>query len=169
MEIIINLWNNWTSYEKLTLGFLLLFILLLIPLSIYIFTKHKTLVLISFLSLLISGVLTLISFFVLNQIFGVTIVFLYKLVPFIILFVDILSLGTMTGYYTQNHKHKEFNVLEMKKEMLRDTFRLTIALLLLLTGISILTQSILLLLLLTLGLSLAIIWINYTLLYRMYK
>ncbi len=169
MEIIINLWNNWTSYEKVTLGFLLLLILLLIPLSIYIFTKHKTLVLISFFSLLIAGVLTLISFFVLNQIFGVTIVFLYKLVPFIILFVDILSLGTMTGYYTQNHKHKEFNVLEMKKEMLRDTFRLTIALLLLLTGISILTQSILLLLLLTLGLSLAIIWINYTLLYRMYK
>lgn len=169
MEMIISIWNNWTIYEKSTTIVLLLLILLLIPLSIYIFTKHTKLTLIAIYSLLITGLLTILSFFVLNQVFSITIVFLYKLVPFIVLFVDILSLGTMTGYYTQNHKHKEFNTLKMKDEMLKDTYRLTISLVLLFTGISILTPAILLLLLLTLGISLIVIWVNYALLYRLYK
>lgn len=169
MEIIINIWNNWTIYEKMTTLALLLIILAIIPLSVYIFTRHTKLTLVSLLSILITGCVLMLSLFLLNQIFGITIVFLYKIVLFVVLFVDILSLGTMTGYYTQNHKHKDFDSIKMKKEMLIDTFRLTLSLVLLFTGISILTPSILLILLLTLGISLLVIWINYALLYRIYK
>ncbi len=169
MNIIMSIWNNWTLYEKLTTGGLLLAVLVIIPLVVLVFTKKKELSLIAFLSLLINGILVLISFVVLNQIFGVTITYIYKIVPLITLFANIFSIGAMTGYFTSNHRHRDFDAIEMKKETLRDNFKLTASLVLLLSGISILTPSIALLLLLSLGLSLGVIWINYALLYRIYK
>lgn len=169
MEMILSLWNNWTTYEKLaTLG-LILVIMLVIPACIWLFTKHSKLALVSLLSLLIMGLMIMLSFVVLNQIFNVTIIFIYKLVPFIVLFLNILSLGTMTGYFMQNHKHRDFDTLSMKTEMLKDTFALTIASLLLFTGFSVLTPSLLIPILLSLGLSLGSIWINYALLYKLLK
>ena len=169
MEIILSLWNNWTTYEKLTTLGLVLIILLAIPTGIWLFTKHSKLALVSLLSLLIMGIMTLLSFIALNQIFNVTIIFIYQLVPFIVLFLNILSLGTMTGYFMQNHRHRDFDTLSMKTEMLKDTFALTIASILLFTGFSVLTPSLLIPILLSLVLALGSIWINYALLYKLLK
>lgn len=169
MEFIINIWNNWTYYEKITSGILVFIVLLIIPLSVFLFSKNKNLLRISLISLGINGVLCLLALIILNGVFNISIEFVFKIVPFITLFVEVTSLGMMTGYYAQNHKHKDFPPITMKKEALKDTFSLTIALALLLTGFTILTPSILLILLLTLGLSLSVIWINYTLLYYIYK
>jgi hypothetical protein len=133
------------------------------------FTRRKDLTLISLISLVIDGILVVASLFVLNGIFSVTITYIYKLVPLITLFAEIFSIGAMTGYYTSNKKHKNFDGIQMKEECIRDNFRLSVSLILLFSGISILTPSISLILLLSLGLSLAIIWINYALLYRLFK
>lgn len=169
MEFIANIWNNWTIYEKWTLLATALIILIIIPLSVFVFTKNKKLLLLSVISLLISGLALVLSFIILNGIFSVTITFMYKIVPFVLLFINIASIGMMTGYYAQNHKHKDFTPLGMKKEMVHDTLSLTIALALLFTGFTILTPSLILILLLTLGLSLLVIWSNFLILYYIYK
>lgn len=169
MNIFTNLWNNWTTYEKITTSSLILIILIFIPLVVFLFTRRKDLTLISLLSLAINGILGVASLFVLNKIFGITITEVYKLVPVITLFADIFCIGAMTGFFTENRRKKDFNDIQMKTECVRDNFRLSVSLILLLSGVSILTPSISTLLLLSLGLSLGIIWITYALVYKLFK
>ncbi|MBU1120036.1 hypothetical protein KKA50_02485, partial [Patescibacteria group bacterium] len=163
MEIIINLFNNWTTFEKVNTLILVLIILLVIPGLVWIFTKHFQFTLIAFLSILIAGILTLISLVILNAIFKIDITYTYKLIPFIVFFITILEIGTMTGFYMQNHRHREFDMNQVKTEAFKDAFRLTISCILLFTAFAVLTPSILLPVLLSLGLSLVIIWVNYLL------
>ena len=169
MDMILSIWNNWTTYEKLTTFGLILAILFIIPACIWLFTKRSKLGLVSLLSLLAMGLITILSFVALNQIFGITITFIYKLVPFIVILLNILSLGTMTGYFMQNHRHHDFSIQNMKNEMLKDTSALTIACILLFSGFSILTPSLSIPILLSLVLSLGSIWINYALLHKLLK
>lgn len=169
MNILLSIWNNWTSYEKLTTGILLLAILVVIPLVVLLFTGKSSLYVISLLSLVINGLLVVLSFIVLNQLFSVTITYIFKIVPIITLFANLFCIGAFTGFYTSNHKHRDFDIISMKKEALRDNFKLTVSLTLLLSGMTILTPTIALLLLLSLGISLAVIWVTYALLYKLYK
>jgi len=169
MDIIINLWNNWTTYEKTNTLVLILLILLVVPGLVWIFTKQAKLAHISFDSLIIAGLLTLITLLISNQLFHVAITYTYKLIPFIVIFVTILCIGTMTGFYMQNHKHKEFDMTKVKAEAFNDAFRLTISCILLFSAFAVLTPTILLPILLSLGLSLAIIWINYLLVFKLLK
>lgn len=169
MDIIINLWNNWTTYEKTNTLILILIVLLVIPGLVWIFTKQAKLAHISFDSLVIAGLLTLVTLLITNQLFHVAITYTYKLIPFIVIFIAILCIGTMTGFYMQNHKHKEFDMTKVKAEAFNDAFRLTISCILLFSAFAILTPTILLPILLSLGLSLAIIWLHYLLVYKFLK
>lgn len=169
MNIFTNIWNNWSTYEKITTLSLILIILILIPLVVFAFTKKKNLTLISLLSLLINGALAIASLFVLNKIFEVRITEIYKLVSVITLFSNIFCIGALTGYFAENKGKKEFSDIQMKTECVRDNFRLSVSLILLLSGVSILTPTISTVLLLSLGLSLAIIWLTYALVYKFFR
>jgi len=169
MDIIINLWNNWTTLEKINTLALILIILLVIPTLVWIFTKQIKLAHLSFDSLVIAGLLTLTTLLISNQLFHVAITYTYKLIPFIVFFITILCIGTMTGFYMQNHKHREFDMTQVKAEVFNDAFRLTVSCILLFSAFAVLTPSILLPILMSLGLSLAIIWINYLLVSKFLK
>lgn len=169
MDIIINLFNNWTTLEKVNTLILILIILLVVPGLVWIFTKQAKLAHISFDSLAIAGVLTLITLIVINLVFKVDITYTFKLIPFIVFFIAILCIGTMTGFYMQNHKHKEFDMTKVKVEVFNDAFRLTISCILLFSAFAVLTPSILLPILLSLGLSLATIWLHYFLVFKLLK
>jgi len=169
MDIIINLFNNWTTFEKVNTLILVLIALLVIPGLVWIFTKQSKLVLISLFSILISGLLVLIGLLVLNMVFKIDITYTYKLIPFIVFVITILCVGTMTGFYMQNHKQKDFNMTKVKAEAFNDTFRLTISCILLFTAFAVLTPSILIPILLSLCLSLATIWLHYLLVFKLLK
>lgn len=169
MEIIINLFNNWTTFEKVNTLILILIILLVVPGLVWIFTKQAKFAHISFDSLAIAGVLTLITLVLANLLFKVDITYTFKLIPFTVFFIAILCIGTMTGFYMQNHKHKDFDMTKVKAEAFNDAFRLTISCILLFTAFAVLTPSILLPVLLSLGLSLVIIWVNYLLVCKLLK
>lgn len=164
-----NLWNNWTTYEKWTTVSLILLVILAVPALVWLFSKHSKLLTISFLSLLSTGILVLVSLVLLHQIFNIDITYTYKLVPFITFFINILYIGTMTGYYMQHRKQRIFEISEMKKDLVTDAFRLTVPTILLFTGFSVLTPSILIPMLLSLALSLCAIWIGYLLFYKLFK
>lgn len=169
MDIIINLWNNWTTYEKVNTLILGLIVLIVIPGLVWIFTKHSKLAFVSILSLLITGALVLIALIVLNVAFKIDITYTYKLIPFIAFFISILCIGTMTGFYMQNHKHREFDMTKVKAEAFNDAFRLTISCILLFSAFGVLTPSILLPIFLSLGLSVATIWLHYLLVFKLLK
>ena len=169
MDIIINLFNNWTTLEKVNTLILILIILLVVPGLVWIFTKQAKLAHISFDSLAIAGVLTLITLVVTNLVFKVDITYTFKLIPFIVFFIAILCIGTMTGFYMQNHKQRDFDMTKVKAEAFNDAFRLTISCILLFTAFAVLTPSILLPILLSLGLSLATIWLHYLLVFKLLK
>jgi len=169
MDIIINLWNNWTTYEKVNTLMMILVILIVVPGLVWIFTKQSKLAHISFDSLVIAGLLTLVTLLITNQLFHIAITYTFKLIPFIVFFITILCIGAMTGFYMQNHKHREFDITKVKVEAFNDAFRLTISCILLFSAFAVLTPTILLPILLSLGLSLAIIWINYLLVSKFLK
>lgn len=169
MEIFTNLWNSWTSYEKILLGILLLIILLAIPALVWIFTKNKRFALVSLFSILISGFLVCITFLIANLAFKVEVTDIFKVVPFVTIFVVTLNIGTAVGYFMQNYKRKDFSILEIKKEMKNDTIRLSLSITLLLVAVAVLSPSLILPLLFALGDSLATLWLTYFLVYKLIK
>lgn len=169
MEIFTNLWNSWATYEKILLGILLLIIILVIPTLVWIFTKNKQLSLVSLFSILISGFIVCLTFLVANLLFSVIVTDIFKIVPFIAIFTTTLSIGTTVGYFMQNHKRKDFSILEIKTEVRNDTIRLSVSLLLLLIAVAVLSPSLILPLLLALGDSLITIWLTYILVYKLVK
>ena len=169
MGIFTNLWNSWTSYEKLLLGILLLIILLVIPALVWIFTKNKRFSLISLLSILISGVLVCLTFFIANLAFKLEITDIFKVVPFVTIFALTLNIGTAVGYFMQNRKRKDFSIVEIKQEMKNDTIRLSLSLTLLLVAVAVLSPYLIIPLLIALGDSLATLWISYILIYKLIK
>ncbi len=169
MEIFTNLWNSWTSYEKLLLSALLLIILLVIPALVWIFTKNKRFSLISLLSILISGILVCVTFFVADLAFKLEITDIFKVVPFVTIFALTLNIGTAVGYFMRNRKRKDFSILEIKQEMKNDTIRLSLSLTLLLVAVAVLSPSLIIPLLIALGDSLATLWISYILVYKLIK
>jgi hypothetical protein len=146
-----------------------LVVLLAIPSLIGLFTKHFRFTLISFCSIAIAGLLTAITLMITNLVFKIDITYTFKLVPFIVMFITILCTGTLTGFYMQNHKHRDFDMTKVKAEAFNDAFRLTISCILLFTAFTILTPTILLPILLSLGLSLVAIWLHYLLVYKLLK
>lgn len=163
MNMILNILNNWSNYEKLSTGLMLLAILFALILSVYFFTKSIRVVIVSGISLLKSIFLTTLILFLSNQFFNLNITEIYSLVFVVIIFLNILSIGTMVGYYTLNHKSKDFTLLDLKKENVKDGLKLSISVILLFSGLSILAGSLLIPFLMILGISLAMIWINYLL------
>ena len=166
MEIFVNLWNNWTNIEKISFFSMFLILLILIPIAININTKNRSLAIFSLLSLLSSAIFTLIGILALNVVFNLEISYIFLLTPFVILFVNILNIGTCVGYYSLHSERKGFNLIELKKEYIKDSTQLTILILLLFSTFLVFIYSTFLVFIILTGLlCLAIIWFNYALLH----
>lgn len=165
-----NLWNNWTNIEKLSTLSLYLSLLILLPLLVKIVTKNNKLFIFSILSLLSSALITLLGITFLSVAFNYTITYIFLLTPIIIIFVNILNVGSSIGYYQLNKKNKNFNMNDLKREYIQDSIYLTIFLLLLFSALSIFLTSTFLVFILLSGItSIAVIWVNYALLYYTVK
>lgn len=166
MEIFLNLWNNWTTLEKISGLSCFCIIFTLLPVGVKIITKNKPLSIFSTLSLLSSALFTLIGIVALRIIFDLEISHIFLLTPLVLLFVNILNIGTCVGYYSMHSKRKGFTLIELKEEYQKDSIQLTILVLLLFFSLSIfLTSTFLVFIIFTGLLSLGMIWFNYALLY----
>jgi len=86
------------------------------------------------------------------------------------LFINILNIGTMVGYYSVNRKKKDFELLDLHYEFMRDTFKLSVILIMLFCLSTIfLSATLLTVILISLVISLLNIWLNYTLLIKFVK
>lgn len=170
MEIFMNLWNNWTNIEKLSTLSLYLSLLILLPLLVKIVTRNNKLFIFSILSLLSSALITLLGITFLSVAFNYTITYIFLLTPIIVIFINILNVGSSIGYYQLNKKNKNFNMNDLKREYIQDSIYLTIFLLLLFSALSIFLTSTFLVFILLSGItSIAVIWVNYALLYYTVK
>lgn len=170
MEIFLNLWNNWSNTEKIDTILLFLILFLLIPLLIKFLTKNNHLFTFTIASLLSSAFLTLFFIWMLNLLFGIDIEYIFLLTPMVVLFLNILNIGTCIGYYKLHSKSKSFNYNTLKREYIKDSIQLSIFILLLFSALSVfLTSTFLIFVLLTGFLSLCVIWLNYALLYWLVK
>jgi hypothetical protein len=170
MEIFLNLWNNWTNVEKLSITSIFTILLILIPLLVILVTKNKKLLYFTIASLITSALLTLLGIVFVNIIFGTTITYIFLLVPIIILFINILNIGTCVGYYELHKNKKSSNYNMLKVEYISDSIYLTIFLLLLFSAFSMfLFSTFLTFIVLTATLAVAVVWLNYALLYYIVK
>jgi len=167
MDIFTTAWNNWTNYQKILTLIIIVLCYAIVPLCIYLFTRSKKISIFSIVSLAISEVLTVISFVVLRLIFDIWITEFFLISPLIVIFVNILNLGTLVGFYSLNSKNRAFTFEILYKEFLRDTFKLSFVLIALFCLCTIFVSSTLLLLLLSsLVVAVITIWLNYILLPR---
>ena len=167
MDIFTAAWNNWTNYQKILTLFIIVLCYAIVPLCIYLFTKSKKISLFSIISLAISGLLTVISFVVLRLVFDIWITEFFFISPLIVIFVNILNLGTLVGFYNLNSRNKDFTFQILYTEFLRDTFKLSFVLITLFCLCTIFVSSTLLFLLLSsLVVAVLTIWLNYILLPR---
>jgi hypothetical protein len=165
-----NLWNNWTNIEKINTLSLYLSLLILLPLLVKIVTKNNKLFIFSILSLLSSALITLLGITFLSIAFNYTITYIFLLTPIIVVFINLLNVGSSIGYYQLNKRNKNFNMNDLKREYIQDSIYLTIFLVLLFSALSIfITSTFLTFILLTGATSVAIIWVNYALLYYTVK
>lgn len=166
MEIFLDLWNNWTTLEKISGLSCFCIIFPLLPIAVKVITKNKSLSIFSTLSLLSTALFTLIGIVALRIVFDLEISHIFLLTPLVLIFVNILNIGTCVGYYSMHSKRKGFNLIELKEEYQKDSIQLTILILLLFLSLSIfLTSTFLVFIIFTGFLSLGIIWFNYALLY----
>ena len=170
MEIFLNLWQNWSNYEKVSTLIIFSLLLILLPLLIKLITNSRQLIFFSTISLISSAILTIIFIWFLNIIFSLTITYIFLLIPIILLFINILSIGTSVGYYTLHNKSKNFSMENLKKEYAKDSIQLSIFILLLFSAFSVfLSSTFFIFILIAAILSLAVIWINYIILHKLIK
>jgi hypothetical protein len=145
-------------------------LLILLPLLVKIVTKNNKLFIFSILSLLSSALITLLGITFLSVAFNYTITYIFLLTPIIVVFINLLNVGSSIGYYQLNKRDKNFSMNDLKREYIQDSIYLTIFLVLLFSALSIfITSTFLTFILLTGATSVAIIWVNYALLYYTVK
>lgn len=170
MEIFLAIWNNWSLYQKITLSVMFILLFIIIVLLVRFSTKSKPFTIFTILSLVISACITVLGFLILNIVFDTTITYLYLLTPILVLIINILNISTSIGFYTKQKQKKEIDIVTLKKEFLRDSLQLSIFITILFSAFSMfLTGTSLTFILLTGGISVIMPWINYALIYWIFK
>ena len=132
MNIFLNIYENWTSYEWIYLGGLLISSFLLTNLATYLFTKNWNFNKLISITYGISAVVYIILIFILqfliddiNHIFSIPIFFIFILIT--------INWFSLIGYYKATFKRKSFSLVklltEFKKDSIRNIIILTIAIL----------------------------------------
>lgn len=171
MEIFKSIINNWSIYQLLSLGGMFLFVLIFIVFASWFLSgKKKEFIILATISLLCAGILTVLSFIILNEVFNESIRYIFLLTPIFILFIEIISIGMILGFFTSQKMSKEMNSYLLKKEVFKDSLQITVFIaLLVIAFILSLTGTPFTFILLTSILSLATIWINFLLVSIIFK
>jgi hypothetical protein len=132
MNIFLNIYNNWTVYEWVLTGGLLLLIFLLTNLATYIFTKNWTFNKLISITYAISSIFYIASIFVLNF-FIEDIGYIFIIPIFLIYLFITINWLSFIGYYKANSNKKTFSLVklltEFKKDSIRNIVILTISIL----------------------------------------
>ncbi len=171
MEIFKSIINNWSIYQLISLAGMFIFVLLFILFASWVLSgKKKEFITFTTISLLSSGILTVLSFIILNQVFNESIRYIFLLTPIVVLFVEIISIGMLLGFFTSRKMHKEMDAYSLKKEMFKDSLQITVFIaLLIIAFILSLTGTPFTFILLTSILSIGTIWINFLLVSIIFK
>lgn len=170
MNIFTAVWDNWSIYQKVTTALLYTLLLILIPLLVTSITKSKQFTIFSVISLISSAIITLISFIILNIAIGQAISFIYQLTPIIVLIINILNISTSIGFFEKQKKDKELNIINLKKEYLKDTLQLTIFLTLMFSAFSAFLSGIIFTFIVLTGVIAVIVpWVNFAIVYWYFK
>lgn len=170
MEIFLAIWNNWSQYQKITLSGMFILLFIVIVLLVKFSTKNKQFTIFTALSLVVSALITVLGLLVLNTIFDTTITYIYLLTPIVVLIINILNISTSIGFYTKQKRKKEIDIITLRKEFLMDSLQLSIFITILFSAFSMfLTGTAFTFILLTGGISVVIPWINYTLIYWLFR
>ncbi len=170
MSIFLSLWNNWTIYEKSTTSIIIFLIFVLIGVGTKYLTKSTSLTLVAMLSLIISGIITLLSLWFIKDVLNIVVSSTYLLIPTVILIINTLNLSTFITYYIQEKDSKKFNLIDLKKEHIHDTINLSVFIGLFTSAFSIFLKNDLFNISLIIGLiSISMLWINYYILYKLVK
>jgi hypothetical protein len=170
MSIFLSLWNNWTIYEKSTTSIFIFLVFVLIGVGTKYLTKSTSLTLVAMLSLILSGIITLLSLWFIKEVLNVTVSSTYLLIPTVVLIVNTLNLSTFITYYIQEKDSKNFDLTELKREHIYDTVNISVFLGLFISAFSIFLKNDLFNISLIIGIvSISMLWINYYILYRLVK
>jgi hypothetical protein len=147
MNIFLNIWNNWSTYEKIQEAILLSVIVLLCLAAIYFATKDKRILLLSGIAFFISTILYTVGILLTNTLFDIQITEIFRLIPILTYILILSNLGVFVGFFLYRKNRKDFNIVDVRKEYLSDSTKQTIFLLLLGSSIfmfvSVQTQAIL--------------------------
>jgi hypothetical protein len=147
MNLFINLWNSWSTYEIVQESFLMFSIFALCIFTIYFISRNKHIVILSALAFVIAAVLNILGIIMVGIIFDLQITEIFRLVPILTSILVVSNLGTLVGFYNEKKDSKGFKIEDIRYEYFADTTKQTIFLLLLATSmllfVSIQTQAIL--------------------------
>ncbi|HBB64563.1 MAG: hypothetical protein UR34_C0002G0020 [candidate division WS6 bacterium GW2011_GWC1_33_20] len=130
MNLINNITNNWSMYEKNMEIFLLLSILGISLLVIYSATKNKQLLILSTLSFIVAAIFNVMGIYIVS-LFKIPITEIFRIIPIITSILLVSNLGILVGFYISKKDMKGFNISFIMKEYFSDSVKQTIFLLLL--------------------------------------
>lgn len=131
MNILTNLWNTWTTYEKLTEGGFLLLIFILVLVAIYYATKENKITLLSAIALILAAILNVIGLILTSAVFKIQVTEIFRLIPVITSILLVSNLGLLTGFFIAQRNRKSFKYSTLRAEYFADTVKQTIFLILL--------------------------------------
>ena len=170
MEMIKHMLNNWSIYQQITLSLLMIFIISLLYLGVWLFSKNKKFLLFALTSMGISILITFLGFLLANMIFDISINYLFFLTPIIILAINIIYIGMSIGYYNSKKMQKYPNYKDLRKEFGKDSIQISIFTILLFTSFLIFIDGLAFsFLLLTAILLVLTTWINFFLVRIFFK
>ncbi len=171
MEIFNAVLNNWSIHQIFSLlGMFVFVFLFFIFASWYLSGKNKKFVLFSSISLLLAGIITILSFILLKEVFEVTIRYIFLLTPVILLFIEVISIGMILGFFSFENMQKDMKSALLTKEAFKDSLQITLFIVLLIVALILSITGIpLIFILITTILSIGTIWINFLLVTLLFK
>jgi len=134
MNLVNNLLENWSIYERNMEIFLIFGILALSLLSIYLSTKNRKILILSSASLLLILILNFLGMVIINTVFKINISEIFRLVPILSLILILSNLGILVGFYISKRNLKGFKISSIRGEYFSDSIKQSVFLALL--GIS---------------------------------
>lgn len=147
MNLLINLWNDWSTFEKLREGVFLFLMFALVIVAVYYATRERKIVLLSAIAMLLAAVLNLVGIVLSNLVFDIQISEVFRLIPVITSIFLISNIGLLAGFYIAKKHRKDFTLKTLRTEYQSDCVKQTIFLVILAFSIflfvSVQTQAIL--------------------------
>ncbi len=116
MNILTNLWNNWSTLEKMQEGILLFGISFLSVVIIYLASKEKRISLLACIGFLVSTILNIFGVFLIGILFNIEITELFRLIPILTYIFLLSNLGVLIGFFLNSRHKKDFNIENVRKE-----------------------------------------------------